>query len=305
MRTLHDLQPQIQARPFNGQYIQEVLGEIGIYRQCTVEDTEFYISQPLHASFRANNFFLAVVEQNGMCVLRTFFLSRSQGVWRMLRAYKYTTDESDTEKPYWNDKGYDEQSLLLPMAIQQELFLADTEAESVSRDDAMLLFYGTVDESGQKDWYAEYVDASPLQLPFVTYTPKGEKAPPHELAHTQDLQFHVLSRWQAENSLYGGCTYFHLNEQKSGYAYLFVRTADQRAWIAGIDNTSPITPIGLREQWVNGGDLVTPAFEYYTERTDHTGGYANTALQRGNYADMYKHFLQHVPLIQHLETVTA
>ncbi len=67
-----------------------------------------------------------------------------------------------------------------------------------------------------------------------------------------------------------------------------------RAWIGGIEVNAPVGTTGLREQWVNGGDLTTPAYEYDI----HADEYGNSNLTSGHYVDMFENYLQHIPIIK-------
>ncbi len=56
---------------------------------------------------------------------------------------------------------------------------------------------------------------------------------------------------------------------------------EDRSWVAGIHDNSPVTEVGVRRRFVMGGNLVTPLREYesqdggYGDRTDVVGGYVN------------------------------
>ncbi len=79
---------------------------------------------------------------------------------------------------------------------------------------------------------------------------------------------------------------------------MFCRDKNNRAWIGGIENNSPIRTIGLRERWISGGDLTTPAYEYSQMIKDEDVLYANQNMRKGKYVDMFEQYLSKAPIIQ-------
>jgi hypothetical protein len=74
---------------------------------------------------------------------------------------------------------------------------------------------------------------------------------------------------------------------------MFCRDKKNRVWIGGIENDSKTGSTGLKETWVNGGDLTTPALEYVGQ----TDGYGNLKMSSGEYVDMFTNYLSKIPII--------
>lgn len=274
-----------------------MLNDLEVSRVVALDSVVFHISPSIFAPFRKNNFFICAVEYEGVFRLRTFFLSRSQGIWRMLKAYEFSVKEDGREQPTWNDKGYDEQSLLLPLELQKTLFEL-SEIAPLDREESKSLFYGTVPLSDTPNWYEEYVAPESEKLEFVNY----DAETPEELTKdTYHPEVSVVAHWKTDNPLYGELSYYLLSLDEN-HQVLFLKTQDERCFLGGIENIkSPITPIGLRKNWIDAGRLLTPLFEYKNERVDHTHGYGNEDIRSGSYVDMYKNYLSKVSFVQELK----
>ena len=64
--------------------------------------------------------------------------------------------------------------------------------------------------------------------------------------------------------------------------------------MGGIEVNSPITSTGLRQEWMHGGDMVTPLYEYESQ----TDGYGDPEDAKRNYRGMWKYYLSRVPVIR-------
>jgi len=286
---------ECEGRTFNGVDINSILPNIEVHKVVEIDSVKFHISRPIAAPFRKNSFFTVAVEHNGAFKLRTFFLSRSQGVWRMLKGYKFKTRDDGSEKPTWNDKGYNEHSLLIPLKLQKTLFELATE-EPLEIENSISLFYGTTPLNGDKNYYEEYIKPNGTHLDFVNY----EAVTPEDLT-TPDYrpELAIIDQWNTTNSLYSNLNYKLV--QFEGKQLLLIETDDNRYFIGGFeDATSPITPIGLREQWIDAGKLTTPLFEYKNEQVDHSHGYGNEEIRSGNYVDMYKNYLSKIYFLSYV-----
>ena len=77
--------------------------------------------------------------------------------------------------------------------------------------------------------------------------------------------------------------------------YLFCRDSDNYAWIGQIENLSQIKSTGLRQQWVDGGDLVTTRWQYRKE----AGGFGSQRHPtHSHYVDMFPKYLSKMPVIK-------
>lgn len=290
---------ECEGRTFDGIDINSILPNIEVHKVIKLDSVKFHISRPISAPFRKNSFFTVVVEHDGAFKVRTFFLSRSQGVWRMLKGYKFKTRDDGSEKPTWNDKGYNEHSLLIPLKLQKVLFELTIE-EPLEIANSISLFYGTAPLSGDKNYYEEYIKPNGTELDFVNY----ESTTPEDLTISDYRpKLEAIDQWNTKNSLYGNLNYKLV--QFEDKQLLLIGTDDNRYFIGGFEGTiSAITPIGIREQWIDAGKLTTPLFEYKNEQVDHTHSYGNEDIRSGNYVDMYKNYLSKISFLSYLsETV--
>jgi hypothetical protein len=131
------------------------------------------------------------------------------------------------------------------------------------------------------------------------FYPKVEgKVPPEQLVFNNSDDAPNFSEtglaWTENTELYGPVQIETFRSKNNKLQYMFCRDSRNRVWIGGIENDSKITPVGLRESWINGGDLTTPAFEYY----DYDGGYGSDKVRSRNYVDMYENYLSKIPVIK-------
>jgi hypothetical protein len=126
---------------------------------------------------------------------------------------------------------------------------------------------------------------------------EGELPAPEtvQLSDEQSPNFaNKLASWRQDTSLYGRVHYDVYPSNDGKLKYVFCRDVKGRSWVSGIENNSPLESTGLREEWLSGSALTTPAYEY----AQQAGDYGNDADARGHYVDMYKNYLSKVPVIQ-------
>lgn len=81
---------------------------------------------------------------------------------------------------------------------------------------------------------------------------------------------------------------------------MFCKDSRNRAWIGGIEKIAETISTGLNEQWVAGGDLTTPAFEYPSQASR----YGNSRLMNLGYVDMFNNYMSKIPVIQECLTTS-
>lgn len=249
-------------------------------------------------------------------MVSSFFQSNSQGLYRLLRAYKYRVDEEGNEQPKWNDKGYSEWSIMLPLELQY--FISVQIKNTVKIEDHMegvQIFYGTAMESGTDKTYTDSVIENPLKITGNIYSPSKEGIVHPETVYIEQKDkpsFKNLTlTWEFDSSIYGKTTARVFKSINGKYSYLFLTDSIKRTWVGGIDNDSEVNVLGIRKRWVDIGSLGTPAYEYQYDsigdgkyKVDQTFGYGNRDLICDDtYADMYKKYLSHIPLIKDFESL--
>lgn len=237
---------------------------------------------------------VAYVEKQGKIVARSYYLSNSQGVWRYLPEY----DENEG-KLVWLGKGHGEESITLPSEMQEALSLILTEGTLTLRN-PNFIFAGTAQKSGNRGIFYQEIQSIPRRLEGGFY-PKSGKTRPEQISlsptHSPDFT-KLLSSWKQKTTLYGLVTFEVFPSRDGSLKFMFCRDTAGRVWIGGIEDSSEIQSTGLRRSWIEGGDLVTPAYEYKTSTADQTGGYGNGRMKKGPYVDMYEKYLRNIPVIQ-------
>lgn len=234
---------------------------------------------------------------DGRIAVRTYYLSRSQNLWRYLPSY------IDTPEDRWFDKGHSQDSLNLPIEAQVALGeLSYTEPKQLR--DSRLVFFGSArnltDKSREGLTYANEVRSVPIRLAGDFYASEpGQVVPPEQIdfyddGHAQAPDFaRPIRRWFQKSQKYGNALMeaFASNDGQSRITMGSDR--DGLSWVAGIENLSPVMSTGLRISWVLGGDLLMPLREYEND----SGGYGVTCDDE-SYVDMWPNYLSRAPLIR-------
>lgn len=244
---------------------------------------------------------------------RTYYLSNSSASWRYLP--EYTIDDFGQIDYY--SKGYEEQSLNSPLAVQKKMASLSGEKDAASHPaNADLIFAGTaryMDYTNRQDQsYYVNVESKPINVegdfhlkdardPYKTLYGSLPKQKPENIAfrHEEDEPdfSRMVDSWTQQSDLYGAVE-IHVFESRDGEnMYVFARDEAGRSWLVCGETTSEVGSNGLRKTWLNLGDLFTPAYEYISQ----TGGFGNIRLMKKKYTDMYANYLSKIPLIRKFE----
>lgn len=294
-------QAYLESRPYNGRSLNvRILADNGLApdKSVTVANKTVFISQPFWVEKRREPAWIGYVETEQGFLVRTFFWSRSQAVARVLLGYSYKKDDG-IEQATHHYKGYNEQSLFLPVAIQKRLAANMSEAADIA--DEELVFYGTAVEKGEPSVYEQTVGQEPVRLEGNFYTEhKHEKISPEEVTFHNPEQApdltHLVERWKAPTSLYGDLDVLVFASHDKTLQYQFNMDEKNRIWLAGVEIDSELSYCGVRRRWVDAGVLATPVYEYQQQ----DGGYGNIGDIQGNYVDMYANYLSHIPVMRQL-----
>ena len=295
-------------------YIEKLHSELPPKTKVVVEGKEMFLSdlaQSHKGTKNKKDFFVSYIKDNNTFDSRIFFLSRSNGVWRSLIG---CTLNSDGEVD-WNHKGYSEDSILLPLALQEKLtknFREQSEKPVSIDQDLMYMPIQVVKDlelpSGKRRMPTEYeklVKENGIRI-NQNQTEKGVIPNPESLEIVKEKQPNFSNRittWNYTNKRYGEviCDVFISNDKS--LRYLFARTNNGKAWIAGIESVgSPVNNLGLREEWVNSGKFTTPPYDYHSKGGSakfQDEGYFDMDDRLGeNYADLYKKYISKIPVIK-------
>ncbi len=293
---------------------------LGPQYKLEIDGKSILFSDPYQVS-RGRTAYVAYVpnERNDRYVARTFYLSNSQGVWRYLPSY--LSDGADGVD--WYDKGMSEQSINAPIAMQEALnsiLVSRATPPIVPPGNPNFYFAGTAREIGKiaeeraNITYRVEVDATPVSLPGTFEASAQERRANGAKLAPENIQFSdpqaapdfsegPIETWQQQTSLYGNITMEIYESQDKNYRYMLCRDVKDRVWVGGIEDKSAVTSVGVRKSWIQGGDLMTPAYEY----TSQVGRqeYANQRDRNGNYVDMYANYISKIPMIRDYNAVRA
>lgn len=238
-----------------------------------------------------------VQDDEGAIVARSYYKSNSQGVWRYLPQYRMSG-----EKISWYSKGYGEESITLPAELQEGLARSledDGGILELNPKDAQAAFTGTARHLGaEQTVYFRDVSAYPQHVAGIPRQ-KGHELPNPETIrpeyeHTPEFT-KQLGSWEQDTSLYGRVRYEVYSSRDGSLKYTFCRDDQNRVWISGIENNSPVESTGLHTAWVDGGPLTVPAYEYDVQAGGFGGNYHGT---NRHYVDMFENYISKLPIVR-------
>ena len=294
--------------------------------QTEVEGVKFSFSHAVH--FGGHDAVVSYVQMPGEQVVtaRGYYRSGSAGVWRYLPDYKM----HEPGKVLWYGKGSNEEQLTLPTELQAALDdvvemswglrestnpAATVNAIRQEGNDwrkrnpfVEEAFFGTARRISEGKYYtgmrergvirdALGVEVNPR--PILEYDADFRTGGvPEQMAIGGALGVdfkHEKKRFRMRTPIQGNVTGREYPSRDGGLNYLFLEMEDGRASLASIQlNGSPITSTGLRRDWVRGGDLVTPLYEYRTQ----TSGMGDESDVRGRYVGMWRNCVSRFPIIK-------
>lgn len=292
---------EVRGSLFQGESLtkEDLLREdLGPKYKIDIEGRSIWFSSSAYELGSGRDAVVAYVEKNDRFVPRPYYRSNSQGVWRYLPAYR----ESDGHIR-WYSKGYGEESITLPIEAQQALAeLTQDRSEVKTPQNPEFIFAGMSNNTEYSSSFRDEVSYQPARLDGNFYATGSKKTPPEQvqfLDQSQSPDFsQPVAQWEQQTSIYGQIDIEAYSSKNGQFKYMFCRDRLGRAWIGGIEDSSPVTSTGLRERWIKGGDLTTPAYEYDMPGADQTGGYGDRKLSHGQYSDMYEKYLSKIPVIQ-------
>ena len=240
----------------------------------------------------------------GQFVARSYYLSNSHGVWRYLPYY--TTD--DTGRIDWYGKGVSQESITAPVGMLAALAkLSEDPAAIATVDQPDFVFAGTarpVPEMRPGITYTKEVAARPVLLQGNFY-PSAEQIRHHQKLVPEALAFTVadqapdfsklVATFRQRSAVSGEITIEVIPSKDGNLQYIFCRDPQNFVWIGQIENLSEIKSVGLRKEWVDGGDLVTTRWQYHQE----SGGFGGESHPRySHYVDMFPNYLSKMSVIK-------
>ncbi len=278
---------------------------VGPKYEVGIEGTQICLSDVFMEDTNGRVAAIAYIPTKDGVKVRGYYKSNSQGTWRYLPDYVKGEDSAGIE---WYGKGSSEESLTLPLKLQEALAKIQSKGvvEDVKTNPAFLLA-GTAYRYSSKEEYSRGIRSGQMRGDFYREVNRSaaaryggigrEKMEPEtlELSSEQMPDFRSeVAEFETVSNLVG-------NVRMEGYKSIdgktqwnFCRDDNGRAWIGGVEAVSPITSTGLRRDWVEAGDFATPLYEYESQ----TGGYGDTGDMAGHYQGMWKNYLVKTPMIR-------
>lgn len=232
-------------------------------------------------------------------VARTLYQSKSSGMWRVLPEYTRQGEEIS-----WLGKGYGEDSLNVPFEVQKKLAeIKAVERKSLAKEDGELIFSGLAKgyESsaglGQGAYYQEVEKQAADAYGSLAEDMTGRTLP-ESMEMLPDKQPKLEGepelRWKDEMEMYGEVEAEVWPSEDGTMRYLFFRNENNKVWIGGIEMAdAELTSMGVKKEWVAGGDLTTPAYEYPSQ----AGSWGNPMDNKEGYTDVSLRYLRKLPPI--------
>lgn len=279
-------------------YIEKLRRELPPKTAIIIEGKIIALSD-LAKSPENRDFFIGYFPQGGSIMPRTLFLSRSNGVWRSMIGC--THDEQGEVE--WHHKGYSEDSMLVPLALQKKMF-DRLGAENMPATESSVM-YGAIevvaDKKLQPKEYEKHIARTGKEILHIESDATFPLAP--ELLNIQKEKSpdfgSRLATWSYAHQHFGPVTCEVFPSADNTLHYMFVKTNEGKVWISGIeDSSSEITSLGMRKDWIDAKTLLTPPYEYASKRGFADNGYLNMADRRGPYADAYTNYVSKIPVVK-------
>ena len=249
---------------------------------------------------------IAYVDFNSSVKVRGYYRSNSQGMWRYLPDYVGGNGEI-----VWYGVGFNEESLTLPLKIQQHLNEIARKHKIELKDVNAGYFLGaSAKRYNSKEEYQQKRAAGQMEGAYyreVSAVPKidfgvlsARKHPPQSVDVRGDAgpDFRqLINSYQMETRMYGKVTVRQFPSHDDVLRYSVCEIGDsgnKRAWIGNMEVNAPITSTGLKREWVSTGDICTPLFEYQSM----TGGFGTDVGRTDGYMSMWEKYLRLTPIIK-------
>lgn len=289
---------EYQGKRLTAEYLS--LNGLGPTYQIEADgESRFYVSEPYDLG-DLRTAVMVYVDDGSKVTARSYYLSNSSGLWRYLPAY---SNNLRGQAAHYN-KGLGEESIAAPAVFQRALAEITSKQAPKQIDNADFVFVGTArkKENMEIGTYLQQVDLFPMEIPGVF---KNENQFSKAKLPPERIQFYDKNwkpnftapdmTWTQKSKLYGDFTVEAFASHNGKCLYLFCKDKKGRAWIGGIEALSEIGATGLRNKWIDAGDLATPADEY----GEQSGGYGNYNKVNGDhYVDMFDHYLSRIGVIQ-------
>lgn len=248
--------------------------------------------------------------------VRSFYRDKAQALWRYLPDYIRGINGEGIDI---FGSGFDERSIILPIALQSALNQIERYRGIVdlSGTNPDFLFAGTAMAYNSRQEYREafqrglmrgdfYREVSPTAMnaeqPSTT-EPGHRKVAPQLLSVAESFApdfERLIARYSVYSTFAGQIMGEGYVSHDARYYWLFLTDYRGRSWVANIETNAMVTSTGCRQEWLHPVDITTPLYEAL-RLADGYGDPGDT--RTGNYISMWNNYLAKVPLIQNYTAV--
>jgi len=146
------------------------------------------------------------------------------------------------------------------------------------------------------DYYRE-VAAVPQNTEFGAIEVGMSKQRPETVAASYESSpdfGRLIGRYMSNSALVGATQTEVFRSRDGQKNWLLCTDSQGRSYVGGIEVNSPITSTGLRREWMHGGDMVTPLYEY----PQQTDSYGDARDVKPGYQGMWKNYVSRMPVIR-------
>ena len=273
----------------------------------------------LSKRFRANSRDVVIAyvrtEDGNKYAVRAYYRSRSQGVWRFLPDYVPLKDSEGGICGFdWFGKGYGENDMTLPAEMQEAMAMLDERPRAQNRNvNLEFCFFGTAQQyqsrfehdvqketRGLRNSVYDEISSRPAikftEDPCIFFPPESVGVN----RRGQEPDFSRLRReYNMASEIYGKIHVRTFISKDGNLLYSFNEDSNGRVWIGGIELLGKTNSAGLRHSWVEGGNLLTPLYEYDSQ----DGNYGDRQDRKGNYVCMWRGYLSKIPMIREYKSI--
>ncbi len=253
-------------------------------------------------------------------IVRSYYRSNSQGLWRYLPDYVM---DYDSGKIKYYGKTNNEERVSVPMVMQDALAKAFDGTEPMDfgwidpyDDFAQDVLMGTAKRYGEPgmsydDAYKEYgrcqregtakgafyeeVDSIP-EVNFGIISREKPSPESLDIKGGKAPDFSDKKRgFETDGGMYGRISVETFESMDGSMEYtVCTQKSSGKCWIGGAETKGKITSTGCRKSFVSLGHLATPPYDYDTQ----DGGYGDRSDQLHGYVGMWANYVSRMPVIQ-------
>ncbi|MBR2997198.1 hypothetical protein IKF33_02090 [Candidatus Saccharibacteria bacterium] len=314
-----EIEGVLQKTHFNSKIGREYVAEEAApkYEIGKIDGAELYLSDIMQCGERPHLVIYVKTEDEEKFEPRLFYRSNSSMLWRFL---------PKLNNSHYCKSDYGENAINAPFELQsaiERVLLEHPMVEGVPLGALNKLvkdYKVTTSESGDISGFVHkragfendsltpgHIDKSQERHDVALY---AEIADPAECRIAENLSpvfDNCIDSWRTKSDIYGDVIARSFLSQDGSLKYLIFQNDEGRAWVGGVEcQNVKISSLGVKEEFVEPGSLVTPLYEYHIPGMAYQdgrkgGGYWGDAKDRrglvGEYVGMDK-YINQIPMIK-------